>query len=162
MCLSFRASLSAGWPVAREGNTLPTQRSCCSVAQSCPTFCEPMYCSPPGSSIHGILQARILEWVAMPSSRRSSGPRDQTRACAVKVLEVKPSFPYLKATSPPWKKPGQAVCRARKDESQEMRLYHDSGHGSGKPRGGTCVIHVCISMPGPETALRQGNKRSQW
>ena len=46
--------------------------------QSCPTLCDPMDCSPPGSSVHGILQARILEWVAMPSSRGSSWPRDQT------------------------------------------------------------------------------------
>ena len=37
-----------------------------------------MDCNPPGSSVHGILQARILEWVAMPSSRGSSGPRDRT------------------------------------------------------------------------------------
>ena len=39
--------------------------------------CDPMDCSPPGSSIHGILQARILEWVSMPSSKGSSQPRDQ-------------------------------------------------------------------------------------
>ena len=45
---------------------------CCSVVQSCPTLCDPLECSPPGSSVHGILQARTLEWVAMPSSRRSS------------------------------------------------------------------------------------------
>ena len=38
------------------------------VAHSCPTLCDPMDCSPPGSSVRGILQARILEWVAMPSS----------------------------------------------------------------------------------------------
>ena len=37
--------------------------------QSCPTLCNPMDCSPPGSSARGILQARILEWVAVPSSR---------------------------------------------------------------------------------------------
>ena len=42
------------------------------------TLCDPMGCSPPGSSVHGILQARILEWVSMPSSRGSSQPRDQT------------------------------------------------------------------------------------
>ena len=41
-------------------------------------FVTPMDCSPPRSSVHGILQARILEWVAMFSSRGSSGPRDQT------------------------------------------------------------------------------------
>ena len=47
--------------------------------QSCPTLCDPMDCIPPGSSAHGILQARILEWVAMPSSRVSSPPGDRTR-----------------------------------------------------------------------------------
>ena len=48
------------------------------VAQSCLTLCNPMDCSPPGSSIHGIFQARILEWVAISFSRRSSRPRDWT------------------------------------------------------------------------------------
>ena len=43
-------------------------------AQSCPTLCNPLDCSPPGSSAHGILQARILEWAAIPSSRGSSDP----------------------------------------------------------------------------------------
>ena len=42
--------------------------------QSCPTLCDPMDCSPPGSSVHGILQARKLEWVAMHSSSKSSNP----------------------------------------------------------------------------------------
>ena len=46
--------------------------------QLCLTLCNPMDCSPPGSSVHGILQARIREWVAMPCSRGSSQPRDQT------------------------------------------------------------------------------------
>ena len=49
------------------------------VAQSCPTLCDPMNCSPPGFSVHGIFQARILEWVAISFSRRSSRPRDWTR-----------------------------------------------------------------------------------
>ena len=51
---------------------------CCSVTQSCPTLCNPMDCSPPGSFVHGILQARRLEWVAISSSRGSSRPRDGT------------------------------------------------------------------------------------
>ena len=51
----------------------------CLVAQSCTTLCDPMDCSPPGSSVHGILQARILEWIAMPSSRGSSQSRDWTQ-----------------------------------------------------------------------------------
>ena len=44
--------------------------------QSWPTLCDPLDCSPPGSSIYGILQARILEWVAIPFCRGSSQPRD--------------------------------------------------------------------------------------
>ena len=46
------------------------------VTQSYLTFCNPMDCSPPGSSVHGILQARILEWIAVPFSKGSSWPRD--------------------------------------------------------------------------------------
>ena len=49
-----------------------------SVTKSCSILCDPMDYSPPGSSVHGILQAKILEWVAMSSSRESSGSRDQT------------------------------------------------------------------------------------
>ena len=51
----------------------------CKSLLSCPTLCDPMDGSSSDSSVHGILQARILEWVAMPSSRGSSQPRDRTR-----------------------------------------------------------------------------------
>ena len=51
---------------------------CMLVAQSCLTFCDPMDCSPSGFSVHGLLQARILEWVVIPFSTGSSQPRDQT------------------------------------------------------------------------------------
>ena len=51
--------------------------------QLCPTLCDPMDCSPPGSSAHGILQGRILERVAMLSSRRSSQPRERTLSSAL-------------------------------------------------------------------------------
>ena len=44
------------------------------VVQSCPTLCNPTDCSPPGFSVHGILQARILEWIAIPSSRERPNP----------------------------------------------------------------------------------------
>ena len=50
---------------------------CWLVAQSCPTLCDPLDCSLPGSSIHGISQGRILGWFAVSFSRRSSQPRDQ-------------------------------------------------------------------------------------
>ena len=52
---------------------------CVLVTQSCPTLCDPIDCSRLGSSVHGILQARILEWVAISFSRGSSWPRDWTQ-----------------------------------------------------------------------------------
>ena len=54
----------------------PSLCVCVVVGQSCLTLCNPMDCSPPGSSVHGISQARILEWVAIPFSKGSSWPRD--------------------------------------------------------------------------------------
>ena len=49
----------------------------CSITQSCSTLCDSMDCCPPGSSVHGIFQASILEWVTISSSRGSSRPRDR-------------------------------------------------------------------------------------
>ena len=51
--------------------------------QSCPTLCNPMDCSPQGSSVHGIFQARVLEWVTISFSRGSSQARDQTRVACI-------------------------------------------------------------------------------
>ena len=84
-----------GWEVADEGDEtgdrlqwdlpipnwrlhiiLPCACVCTKSFHSCLTLCDPMDCSPPGSSVQGILQASILEWIAMPSSRGSSRPRD--------------------------------------------------------------------------------------
>jgi len=58
----------------------------CSVAQLCPTLCKPMDCSLPGSSIHGILPARTLEWVAISYSRRSSQLKDQTHISYISCI----------------------------------------------------------------------------
>ena len=61
------------------------------VAQSCPTLCDPVDCSPPGSPIHGISQARILEWVAISFSRGSSWSRNWTHCllhCQVDSLPL--------------------------------------------------------------------------
>ena len=53
------------------------------VAQSCLTLWDPTDCSPSGSSVHGILQTRILEWAVISFSRRSSRPRDQTQVSCI-------------------------------------------------------------------------------
>ena len=60
---------------------LSNQRS--EVAQSCLTLCDPMDCSLAGSSVHGIFQARVLEWIAISFSRGSSQPRDQTQVSCI-------------------------------------------------------------------------------
>ena len=54
----------------------PSMLSRATPLQSCLPLCDPMDCSPPGSSVNGVLQARIWEWVALPSSRGPSQPRD--------------------------------------------------------------------------------------
>ena len=59
---------------------------CCLATKSSTILCNPMDCSPPGSSLHGISQARILEWVAIPFSRVSSQPRDQTPISCISCL----------------------------------------------------------------------------
>ena len=69
---------------SRRGGTLQYYLWHTNTAQSCPTLCDPMDCSPPGSSVHGILQARILEWVAISFSRDLPNP------------EIKPGSPAQK------------------------------------------------------------------
>ena len=72
-------SLTAGLPGKSQWVSFNrAHESKSEVPQACPTVCEPMDCSPPGSSVHWILQARILEWVAISFSRGSSRPRDRT------------------------------------------------------------------------------------
>ena len=56
------------------------------ITPLCPTLCDPMDCSPPGSLIYGISQARILEWVAMPFSRGSSQLSDRTRISYISCI----------------------------------------------------------------------------
>ena len=70
--------------------------------QPCPTLSNPMDCSPPASSVHGILQAKILEWVAMASSRGSSQSRDWTRISYISCFgrqilyhQLHPGSPYI-------------------------------------------------------------------
>ena len=66
------------------------------LLQSCLTLCYPMDCCPRGSSVHGILQARKLEWVAVPFSRGSSPSRDRTRVSYISVSCIGRRAPYHK------------------------------------------------------------------
>ena len=67
------------------GEPLPMS-ACAKSLQLCLTLCDPVDCSPPGSSVHGILQARILECVAFPFSRGSSRPRDRAHVSYVSCI----------------------------------------------------------------------------
>ena len=69
--------------------------------QSCPTLRDSIDCSPPGSSVHGILQVRILEWVTVPSFRGPSWPRDRTRDSYVSCIGTDRFF----TTSTTWGAP---------------------------------------------------------
>ena len=65
--------------IQRSESAMCIHICCCLVSQSsCPTLLWPIYCSLPGSSVHGTFQVRVLEWVAISSSRGSSRPRDWT------------------------------------------------------------------------------------
>ena len=75
----------------------------CLVIQSCPTLCDPMDYSPPGSFLHGILQTRILEWVAISFSRASSRPRGQNPSLTSPALTS-----AFFTTSTTWEAPQKA------------------------------------------------------
>ena len=64
------------------------------VAQSCPTLCDPMGCSLPGSSVHGIFQAIVLEWIAISFSRGSSQPRDRTWVSRIVGHPLNKAYPF--------------------------------------------------------------------
>ena len=76
----------ASLPLALPGKLLENLTAAAAAAeslQSCPTLCNPIDGSPPGSSLHGISQARSLEWVAISFCRGSSRPRDQTHVFCI-------------------------------------------------------------------------------
>ena len=92
------------------------------VAQSCPTVCDPMDCSPPGSSVPEIFQARILEWVAISFSKGSSQPRDRTQvSCTAGRFftnwatgEARPKQSHMQTQS-------KQVCHVQKYDTQKWR-----------------------------------------
>ena len=101
------------------------------VAQLCPTLCDPMDCNPPGSTVHGIFQARILEWVSISSSRGSSPPRDRTCisciACGFFTIWA------IRDTGVEWSSSPQAG-QAVQSVAKRRRLMSDP-HGTARARG---------------------------
>ena len=110
-----------------------------SVTQSCPTLCNPMSCSPPASSLHGILQARILEWVAIPFSKGSSQPRKQT--CLFHLVRRLPEPPE---SHPPHTHNFKSYIPSKKiilfnaasEVTEEDKEEHHKGHNQGQQEHG--------------------------
>ena len=108
------------------------------VIQSYPILCDSMNCSPPGSSDHGILQARILEWVAIPFSKGSSQPRIKPRSVALQV----DSLP----SEPPGKPGGRHTRAIMLDQGLMTRRVWGPQHRVKKIREVTMIIHCCIAL----------------
>ena len=77
------------------GDRLLAWYVCVVVAQSCPTLCDPVDYSPPGSSVHGILQARILEWVDISSSGDLPNPGIESRSPELQVKSTVALTQYI-------------------------------------------------------------------
>ena len=105
---------------------------CAKSLQLCLPLCNPMDCSPPGSSVHGILQAGILQWVAIPSSRGSSWPRDQTHISYVScigrwVLSVHFSHSVVSDSLwPPWTAASQVFLSITDSRSLLKLMFIES------------------------------------
>ena len=117
------------------------------VFQSCLTLCNPMDCNVPGSSVHGILQVRIMEWVAISFPRGSTLPRDQTcvsSSCSFVWMYWQPTPVFL-----PGESHGQRIlvgCSTRgcKESDMTERLHFDFslscfGEGNGNPLQCSCL-----------------------
>ena len=79
--------MPATWSLVAPGEVAPSPSLCvCSLAQFCPTLCDPVDCSLPGCSVHGILQAKILEWVAGPLPGDPPNPGIQPTSTASPAL----------------------------------------------------------------------------
>ena len=89
LALSHRAgTVKLGVKYSPAGSRSIAVLIMCLVVQSCLALCDPVPCSPPGSSVHGVLQAKIVEWVAISFSRGSFWPRDVSPALQVDSLPL--------------------------------------------------------------------------
>ena len=147
--------------------------------QSCPTLCDPMGCSPPGSSVHGILQARRVERVAVPASRGSSRPRDRARVSRIfcTVGGLFPAEPPFKRCAPRqlvsgshsqnrgWKRYKSLPRGQRMSEGAEVESGLDQGPPAPEQLGETPSSHTCsqlaskASRPPDHVKLAQPNQR---
>ena len=143
------------WATSLEFSTFPNNAKCqrvgtlilhaLHVCEVTSVMSDPMYCSPPGSSVHGILQARILEWVVMPSSRGFSWPRDQTQGSCSSCIAGR-----FFTTEPPgrsWYQRSKSHIVPRIDEKDKWHISHlwSINRKSMLTHGQkSCLFHKCV------------------
>ena len=123
-------------------STYITHMHSCSVTQSCLTLWNPMDCNPPGSSVHRIFQARILEWIAISSSKGSPQPRQQTQVSYIFCLGKWILYHWVRTTD-------QVNISASWDNYQEM-LQDSHAFDPASPSNGASyfMIHL-LSVSSP-------------
>ena len=132
-----------------ELNTKVRVYACGLRCLSCvrPTLCEPVDCSPPGSSVHGIFQARVLEWVAMLSSRVVSQPRDQTHISYVSCIGRQVLYLQRHQGSPNAKASARKELHSPLNHAQPQPILTSAGTSPSSPQDGS--TEQCPSLPDP-------------
>ena len=125
---------------------------CAKSLQSCSTLCDPMNWSLPGSSFYAILQARILEWIAMPAPRGPSRPGDQTHVLTTPALAGR-----LLTRSGTW----EAQCgtrRATKPVCHSSRALESPGHSCRMPS----ALEPCSETRGASAGRGPDTTAGEW
>ena len=115
-------------------------------AQSCPTPSDPMDCSPPGSSAHGILQARVLEWVAIAFSKRETRGQSQERDVMTEAeLELCGATSQgMQATSRSWKDKEWALPQSLRRNAALLTAFSLLTSRTGKRMNLGCLKPLCL------------------
>ena len=127
--------------------------------QTRPTLCNPMDCSPPGSIVHGLTQARILQWISMPSSRGSSQTRDQTSISSVSCF-VKQVLFFLREGN------GNPLQHSCLEDPMDKGAWQAKVHGTARVRHDLALSFLSwllAPLGKPHDKLRQHiKKRCFW
>ena len=132
----------------------------CFVSQSCPTVCDPMDCSLSGSSLHGVLQARILEWVAISFARGSSQPRDQMQVflhCRQMFYQLSHQGPGLKPQEWCWWPQRLRAGGLGKGSGGQTHLTEECAMWSGLDLHQDPLLHPCPKRQPQVPGHRQGH-----
>ena len=101
LCLPASQRASPALPASPSSLPSNCVRVCAKSLESCLTLCNPMHCCLPGSSVHGVLQARILAWLVLSFSRESSQPRDRTQVSYISCIGRWVLYHYTTWEAPP-------------------------------------------------------------